>query len=228
MKEKIIVIIGGTDGLGKAIAIRLNKNNTVIISSSDRLHVLASSKEIGCKGVVCDVTNDSSIHTCITSIQNTYGIIDVLINSFGVWIQDELTANEPKKISHVIDVNLKGVISVTRAVIPGMEKQKNGEIINIISQAGLYGKAQRSVYNATKFGLVGFTKSLAMELAPKGIKVSGLYPGMMKTNMFEKVGITKNMDVAIDVEVVARAVEFIISLPNSVVVPEFGIKHIQG
>ena len=109
-----------------------------------------------------------------------------------------------------------------------MEKQGKGEILVVISQAGLYGKAERSVYNATKFGLTGLVKSLSMELAGKGIKVIGLYPGMMKTSMFEKVGIQKDMEKAIDPEVVAKSVDFILSLPDTVVVPEMGIRHILG
>jgi len=227
-KGKTILIIGGTDGLGKALAKQLQGNNTVIVASSNKDRVLSVSKEYGCDGVVCDVTDVNSIQSCIGYVEKKYSKIDSIIYCSGLWIQGALSVNTPGDIQHVVDVNLTGALLLFQRVIPIMEKQGKGEILVVISQAGLYGKAERSVYNATKFGLTGLVKSLSMELAGKGIKVIGLYPGMMKTSMFEKVGIQKDMEKAIDPEVVAKSVDFILSLPDTVVVPEMGIRHILG
>lgn len=227
-KGKIILIIGGTDGLGKAIAKQLQEKNIVIIASSNTDSVVSVSHEYGCDGVMCDVTDGTSIKTCIEYVEKKYSGIDSLIYSSGVWIQGALSDNTSSDIQRAVDVNLTGALLTIQRVIPIMAKRGKGEILVIISQAGLYGKAERSVYNATKFGLTGLVKSLSMELAEKGIKVSGLYPGMMKTSMFEKVGIQKDMTKALEPEIVAKSVEYILSLPDSVIVPEFGIRHILG
>jgi 3-oxoacyl-[acyl-carrier protein] reductase len=226
MDKKVILITGGTDGLGKAIAERLAKSDNVIICSPSEERVRGISKLIGCEGIVCDAGNAESVAACVARVVKKYGRIDVLINNAGVWIQGPLTENDPERISDVVAVNLIGPMLMSRTVIPAMRNSGKGLIINVISQAGLYGKAERTVYNATKFGLTGFTKSLAMELAPVGIRVTGLYPGMMRTAMFSKLGIEKDMGRAVDPSTVAGAIAFLLSLPDDVAVPEFGIKHV--
>jgi short-subunit dehydrogenase len=105
-----------------------------------------------------------------------------------------------------------------------MKEQKAGTIINVISQSGLYGKAERSVYGASKFALTGFTKSLEPELEKYGIRVAGLYPGKIATGMFAKVGISKDMSDALAPADVARAVSYIISQPDYVTITELGLK----
>jgi len=109
-----------------------------------------------------------------------------------------------------------------------MKKRKSGLIINIVSQAGLYGKAERSVYTASKFALTGFTKCMQPELAPFGIRVTGLYPGKMNTSFFEKVGIKKGTEDAADPEKVAETIKYIIEADENIVFPEVGIKHIDN
>ena len=109
-----------------------------------------------------------------------------------------------------------------------LKKQNSGFIINIILQAGLYGKAERSVYSASKFAITGFTKSIQPELAKYNIAVTGIYPGKLNTRLFEKAGVTKTMTDALHPNEIAKVIEFLLSFPNSVVFPEIGIKHIKG
>ena len=109
-----------------------------------------------------------------------------------------------------------------------MKNNGGGLIININSQAGINHKAERSVYNATKWGVTGFSKSLQDEVSKYGIRVTNVMPGMMKTNMFKKVNIEKNMGNGIDTKEVARLIEFIINTPNDVLIPEVGIKNINN
>lgn len=109
-----------------------------------------------------------------------------------------------------------------------MKENKNGLIININSQAGINHKAERTVYNASKWGVTGFTKSLQDELAKYGIRVTDVLPGMLKTDMFNKLNITKNMENGLDTKEVARLIQFIIDTPSDVIIPEVGIKNINN
>ncbi len=181
-----------------------------------------------CNYKVCDVSNYSLVEKSINETIEKFGKIDVLINNAGLWIQEELDTNDSERISSVVDVNLLGVINCTKAVIPTMKQNKDGLIININSQAGINHKAERVVYNATKWGVTGFSKSLADEVAKYGIRVSNVMPGMMKTNMFNKMNIQKNMDNGVDTKEVARLIQFIIDTPSDVVIPEVGIKNINN
>ena len=141
---------------------------------------------------------------------------------------NQLEENDADRINAVIDVNLLGMIYVTKAVIPIMKKNQDGIIININSQAGINHKAERVVYNASKWGGVGFTKSLQDEVAKYGIRVTDILPGMLKTDMFNKMNIKKNMENGLDTKEVARLVKFIIDTPKDVMIPEVGIKNINN
>jgi len=228
--KKVIVVSGGSDGLGKITARRLAPHSQVIILSSNFERVAQAVQTIGsgCIGMKCDVANYDEVRKTVKKIIDQFGRIDSLINNAAIWIQGDLENNSEVEISRALDVNTKGVLYLTRTIIPQMKKQKSGTIINIVSQVGLYSKAERSVYNASKWALTGFTKSLHLDLAKHGIKVTGLYPGKMKTSMFIKMGIQKTMNDAVDPEDVAKTIEFILSFENATFFPEIGIKHLLG
>lgn len=226
--SKVILITGGSDGLGKTLATDLVKDNKVIIMATSEEKLKRVSEEIGCDYYVADVTSFWEVDEKIAHLENKYSKIDVLINNAGLWIQEELDENDPDRIEEVIKVNLLGVINVTKAVIPSMKENKDGLIININSQAGINYKAERVVYNASKWGVTGFTKSLQPELAKYGIRVTDLMPGMMITDMFKKMNIEKNVANGLDTKEVARLVRFIIDTPKDVMIPEVGIKNINN
>lgn len=224
----MIIITGGSEGLGKAIATKLASDNQVVICALNEEKLKATSSEIGCDYFICDVTNNDQIESMVKEVVKKYGRIDVLINNAGLWIQGELDSNDSVQIKRLFEVNTVGTILYSRAVIPQMKKQQAGWILNIISQAGFYGKAERSIYNASKWAITGFTKSLEPELSKHGIKVVGLYPGMMKTDIFKKIGVEKNTSNGLDTADVAKIIEFIISFDNSpLTFPEIGFKHIN-
>ena len=225
---KNIIITGGSDGLGKTLAELLSEQNSVIILSTNEEKLKNVANANNCRYKVCDVSNYKLVEDIIKEIISEYKKIDVLINNAGLWIQDELEVNDSKRIKSVVDVNLLGVINCSKAVIPIMKKNKDGLIININSQAGINHKAERVVYNATKWGVTGFSKSLQDEVAKYGIRVTNLMPGMMKTNMFNKLNIQKNMDNGIDTKQVVRLINFIIDTPSDVMIPEVGIKNINN
>ena len=229
MKEyKTIIITGGSDGLGKTLAENLSKDNNVIIIATNEDKLKLVSEENNCTYKVCDVIDYDSVEKTINEIVQEFNKVDVLINNAGLWIQEELDENDSNRIKSVIDVNLLGVINSSKAVIPSMKKNKDGLIININSQAGINHKAERVVYNASKWGVTGFSKSLQDEVAKYGIRVTDVMPGMMKTDMFNKMNITKNMANGLDTKEDARLIQFIIDTPSDVMIPEVGIKNINN
>lgn len=229
MDKKVVLITGGSDGLGKSVAKRLSDNNyRVIILSPTPDKLKTAAKELNCDYIVANVSDFSIMTLAVAEIIKKYGRLDCLVNNAGLWIEGELDNNNPEDIEKVIKVNNLGVLFASKAVIPQMKVQKSGLIININSQGGFYAKGERSVYSAAKWGITGFTKSLQSELAKYGIGVTGIYPGKMKTQMFEKMGIQKDMKDGLDPDEVAKVIEFLLNLNPLTVVPEIGIKYITN
>ncbi len=226
--DKVVVISGGSDGIGYEIAKMLSKNNKVIILAKNKEKTEKASKTLACDYFVCDVSDYSAIAKAVEQITKKYKRVDCLVNNAGIWIEGPIDTNDPEQISSVINVNTLGTIYLTRAIVPQMKKQKEGIIINIISQAGIYASSERSVYSASKFAITGFTKSILPELSKFGIRVTGIYPGKMNTKLFEKVGIKKQMNNALEPSEIAKAVDFILSLDKKTVIPELGIKNIEN
>lgn len=226
--KKVIVITGGSDGLGKTLTEALAKENKVFILATNEEKLKNVASNYNCEYKVCDVADYKVVEETINEIIEQCGNIDVLINSAGLWIQEELDKNDSERIKLVCDVNFLGVINCCKAVIPNMKQNRDGQIININSQASNSYKAERTVYYGTKWGLTGFTKSLEDEVKKYGIRVTNLMPGMMKTDMFNKQNIEKNMANGLDTKEVARLVQFIIDTPKDVTIPEVGIKNINN
>ena len=214
--------------MGKEIARKLSWKNQVIILAKNKEKLNEVAEELKCAGMQCDVSNFLAVREVVGQVAKRFNKIDALINNAGLWLGGEIDDNDPVEIKRLYEVNILGVTLLSREVAMMMKQQGQGEIINIISQDGLYGKAGRAVYSASKCAVTGLTKSLQEELAPYGIKVSGVYPGLMNTNLFEKRGETRDMTYAMKPEVVAGLVEYLVTLPAEINVPEVGIKHIKN
>jgi uncharacterized protein len=130
---KTILISGGSEGLGKAFAKKLAKDNHVIIVARDEAKLQATAKELGCDYVVGDVRDYAAMQKICDGLNN----IDCLINNAGIWLQGPLDETDTDRIQEAIDTNVNGTISLTKAVMPQMKRQKKGLIINVISQGGL-------------------------------------------------------------------------------------------
>jgi NADP-dependent 3-hydroxy acid dehydrogenase YdfG len=226
--NKIIVITGGSDGLGKAIAKKLNNDNTIIILSNNEEKLINASKEIGCDYALCDVTDYNRVDTTIKELVNKYGKIDVLINNAGIWLAGDLTDTDYDRISKCIDVNTKGPIYMTKAVLPSMISRREGLIINVCSQASFDNDDFSTVYNASKWAMRGFNRSIQKNVSKYNVKVTGFYPGFMQTDLFKKAGNDYDTSTGLEVEKVAKSVEFIINCDEDVLIPELGIKDIEN
>jgi NADP-dependent 3-hydroxy acid dehydrogenase YdfG len=220
---KVILISGGSDGLGKAIAQKLVPGNQVVILAHNKTKLEAAAKELNCDFVEAELTDYLSLETAVNQVIQKYQKVDVLVNNAGVWIEGELDENDPQKIKEVIDVNTTGTIFLTKAVLPVMKQQNSGQIINIVSQDGLCAKKSRSVYHASKWAITGFTKCLQEDMESTNIKVTAVYPGLMKTSLFQKNAVQRDLTDALEPSEVADAVEFVINLSSSTYIPEISI-----
>ena len=227
-ENKVIVVTGASDGIGKAIARKLAREDRtlILVSKNEQKLKDVSSKIKNSQYFICDITDNGRVKDIIAKVEKVYGRIDVLVNNAGMWIEGELDANDPESIRKTLETNLLAQIYVTKAIVPLMKKQRCGIIINIVSHSAKHAKSERSVYDATKFGFDGFTKSLQEELHRYNIRVSGIYPAKVKTDFFSKAGVDKNMDGSIEADDVANVVEFILSQPDSIEIPEIGIRNV--
>ncbi len=217
---KTILISGGSDGLGKAIAKSLAQDNNVIIVARDEKKLKATADELGCRYMVGDVRD----YAAMEQICQDIGDIDCLVNNAGLWLQGPLDETDTARIQETLDTNVLGTINLTKAVMPQMKHRKKGLIINVISQGGLNAREGWPIYTTSKWAITGFTKSVQQELEPFGVGVTGLYPATLNTEMFAKSGVSKNVSQALDPAAVAKAVAFIVDMDGAVLFPEVGIK----
>lgn len=226
MDKKVVLITGGADGLGKAIAKSLIEDYQVVILGQDKTKMEKVALELGADFVIADITKEDEIRKAVNQVASKNGAIDILVNNAGIWIQGPIDENDSILLKKTIETNTYGTILITKYVSAQMKKQKEGKIINVISQGGLYAKAERSVYTASKWAITGFTKSLQDELGKFNIGVSGFYPGPIQTKFFEKAGINKDMTNYMEPEDVAKMIKVIIEVPKGLFIPELGIKPI--
>jgi NAD(P)-dependent dehydrogenase (short-subunit alcohol dehydrogenase family) len=225
---KHVLITGGSDGLGKITAQKLVKAGykvTILANNAEKTEKVAM--QIGSAFVVADVASADQVVTAMQQAVEQSGAIDILINNAGIWVIGKVETNSPTEIEQAFKINTLGTIYATQAVVPAMKTRQNGRIINVISQAGLLAKAERTIYNSTKWAITGFTKSLQMELKSSKITVVGFYPGAMNTGLFAKANDNKDRSEALAPEQAADALVSLCNLPAEIDVPEFGIQNIN-
>ena len=188
--DKVAMITGATRGIGKQIALTLANEgyNIVLNYRTENDELIQAKNEIESKNVKCltvqgDVTNFEDCKQMIESAIKEFGKIDVLINNAGITKDMLLARMKEEEFKQVIDVNLVGTFNMTKNVISYMMKARNGKIINISSVVGIAGNAGQTNYSASKAGIIGFTKSLAKEVASRNILVNAVAPGFIETNM---------------------------------------------
>jgi NAD(P)-dependent dehydrogenase (short-subunit alcohol dehydrogenase family) len=187
---KVALITGAGDrGIGGEIAVRLAREGAAVALVSRRMPERLLKKvnrfEQGAVHTSGDVTNADDVKRAIDDCLGEFGKIDVVVNNAGVELARSLDQFDDQQWRRLLEVNLHGAIAVTRAALPHLSAP-GGVIVNIASALALGGCAGFAVYSASKAGLVGFTQSLAWELAPKGIRVVGVAPGLVHTPMVHK------------------------------------------
>ncbi|AGB42206.1 short-chain dehydrogenase of unknown substrate specificity [Halobacteroides halobius DSM 5150] len=205
MENKKVVITGAGSGLGRSLAQQISSHGA-------KVYLLGRTKAKLDK-VSKNLTNPSEVHTLdvrnskqVNQVFSDIGPVDILINNAGVGIfgpAEELSAPEVEKM---IDTNLKGTIFCSQAVLPKMKEENKGLIINIISTAGKTGKTTESVYCASKFGVRGFTESLALELKGTPLRAVGVYMGGMSTSFWEGIFGEEKMKKLMDPDDIAEII----------------------
>ena len=188
--DKCALITGATRGIGKQIAITLAKQgyNIALNYRKENEELENTKKEIEKIGVQIlavkgDVANFEDCKNFVKQVIERFGQIDVLVNNAGITKDMLLMRMKKEDFEQVIDTNLVGTFNVTKNVVPYMMKARSGRIINISSVVGISGNAGQTNYSASKAGIIGFTKSLAKEIASRNILVNAVAPGFIETNM---------------------------------------------
>lgn len=226
--NKTIIITGVSDGLGAAMGTELSKQNTVILLARNEEKLKQISNNSNAIYYVCDITKYDEVKKTVDDILKEQKSIDILINNAGAQVNGELENIAPEEIERVVDLNVKGLLNITKEIIPNMKENKKGLIININSQAGLYYKTERSVYHGSKWAMTGITGSLQAELSKYGIRVTGVYPGALEIGItLEGVKIPREKP-SVSYSEVTNLIKYIINTPDDVLIPEIGIKHINN
>ena len=188
---KTVLITGGSRGIGKAVAMKFAENGYKIIINyvSDKTDTEQLKKELLQAGaadillIKADVSNSEDVKNMVKETIEKFEKIDVLVNNAGITKDNLLLRMTPEDFEKVIDINLKGTFNVTKSVVPYMMKKRTGKIVNISSVVGVSGNAGQCNYSASKAGIIGFTKSIAKELASRNILANCIAPGFIDTDM---------------------------------------------
>ena len=184
------VVTGGSRGLGRAICLELARGgaNVVLCYAGNEAaanETVAACESLGAKTVAirCDVSKEDEVKALMDAALKTFGRIDILVNNAGITRDGLLMMMKPEDFDAVIAANLRGAFLCMKAVARQMVKQRYGRIVNLSSVVGLRGNAGQVNYAASKAGVVGMTKSLAKELASRGVTVNAVAPGFIETDM---------------------------------------------
>jgi len=187
LSGKVALVTGGSRGIGKAVASRLAGAGArvALVDVVDPKQLKATAREIGGGAIAvrANVVDADDVGAAVSQIEEQLGPIDVLVNNAGITRDGLLIRMTEEAWSAVLDVNLKGVFNMTKAVARGMMKRRGGRVVNIASVVGITGNAGQANYAASKAGVIGFTKSVAKELAARNVLVNAVAPGFIDTDM---------------------------------------------
>ena len=193
LNGKVSIITGAAQGIGQATALKFAQEGAIVIVCDVKQAAVdatvAQCQTLGAQaqGFVVDVTQRNMVDATVKAVLEKYGRIDVLVNNAGITQDARLQKMTLEQFDRVIDVNLRGVFHCAQAVTDSMVAQGGGVILNASSVVGIYGNFGQTNYAATKFGVIGFTKTWSRELGPKGIRVNAVAPGFIETPILSTI-----------------------------------------
>lgn len=189
LSGQIALVTGASRGIGMAIAKGLGESGATVIGTAtsqlgaDNITNYLADSGIQGKGLVLDVSDSESVISCVKQVTDEFAVPDILVNNAGITKDTLLMAMKEDQWDAVISTNLSSIFRMSKAVVRGMMKKRNGRIISISSVVGASGNAGQTNYAATKAGLIGFSKSLAREIGSRNITVNAVAPGFIDTDM---------------------------------------------
>ncbi len=193
LRGKVSIITGGAQGIGLATAQKFAAEGAiVVVADLKQESVDATVQQLRrggatAEGFAVDVTRRAQIDEMVRSLKTRFGRIDVLVNNAGITLDARLQKMTDEQFDKVIAVNLKGTYNCAQAVVETMVEQGSGVILNASSVVGIYGNYGQSNYAASKFGVIGFAKTWARELGPKGIRCNAICPGFIATPILKTI-----------------------------------------
>jgi 3-oxoacyl-[acyl-carrier protein] reductase len=193
LEDKVAIVTGAAQGIGRAIALLLAKEGAHIVVSDINLpKAQETAQEIGALGrkalpIQVNVVRLEDVEKMVTAVIEHFGRVDILVNNAGITRDRLILRMTEEDWDAVLDVNLKGTFNCTKAVLRHMAKQKSGKIVSIASVVGEMGNAGQGNYAASKAGVIGFTKSMAREFAQRGININAVAPGYIETAMTDAI-----------------------------------------
>jgi NADP-dependent 3-hydroxy acid dehydrogenase YdfG len=220
MERGVAIITGASRGIGEAVAIDLAKENFAVgLAGRDEERLKAVAAECEKLGVraryyIVDLEDANSLEKLAAGVAKDLGGINILVNNAGVWVEKNIREASIEEWDKTIDVNLRSVFALTKAVLPYLEKEKSAAIINIGSVSSRHSYAGGTMYAASKHGLLGFGNSLFHDVREQGIKVCTLLPGYVNTAMHAG-DVKLDQDLMIQPSDIAKAVSFVVNFPEN-------------
>lgn len=183
LKDKVCIVTGAAQGIGAATVAKFAAEGAVVVACDRRADAVPGAAE----SLAVDVTVRAQVDAMVAAVKAKHGRIDVLVNNAGITRDARLVKMSEEQFDAVIDVNLRGVFHCAQAVAPIMIEQGSGVILNASSVVGIYGNFGQTNYAASKFGVIGFTKTWSRELGPKGVRVNAVAPGFVATPILETI-----------------------------------------
>jgi len=193
LNNKVSILTGAAQGIGLATALKFAAEGAIVVVCDLRQTAIDDTvnqcKALGAKAIGClmDVTDRTMVDAVVSQVKAQFGRIDVLVNNAGITKDARLLKMTLAQFDQVIDVNLRGVFHCAQAVADTMIAQGNGVILNASSVVGIYGNFGQTNYAASKFGVIGFTKTWSRELGPKGVRVNAVAPGFVATPILDTI-----------------------------------------
>jgi short-subunit dehydrogenase len=227
LKDQVIVIVGATGGIGSALTRKLAPTGArLVLSSKDGIRLQKLAGDLSSEPLIVgtDITQPEQVEALIQTTIDHFGKIDILVNAAGMGILKAYNNIHPEELNRILDLNLKGCFYTCQAAAKEMQKRKFGHICNVVGILGKHSMPMAAAYSASKFGVVGFSKSMAEELKRFGVKFTLFYFGGIDSPFWDHVSMKVDRTKMLSCETAANAIFYALSLEPQAVPMEINIQ----